>query len=199
MTKYRGLKERTLVLIKPDGVKRGLIGEIITKFEKTGLKIVALKFVQPTVEHIDLHQPKDEDWLRGLGEKTLKTYKEYGLSPEEELGLSDPIEIGKLIRKWNSDFLTSGPVLAMILEGNHAVDNVRLMVGHTLPVFAAPGTIRGDYSVDSPALANSLKRSIRNIVHASGSPEEAENEIGIWFSAEDIHDYKRADEDLMFN
>lgn len=199
MDKYKGLKERTLVLIKPDGVKRGLIGEIMTKFEKTGLKVVALKLVRPTVEHIDLHQPKDTDWLKNLGEKTLKTYEEYGLFPEKEIGLNDPIKIGKLIRKWNSDFLTSGPVVALILEGNHVTDNVRQMVGHTLPVFAEPGTIRGDYSVDSPVLANSLKRSIRNIVHASGNPQEAEKEIGIWFSAEEVHDYKRVDEDIMFN
>lgn len=195
---YKGLKERTLILIKPDGVKRGLIGEIINRFEKTGLKIVALKLVKPTVEHIDLHQPKDEEWIKGMGEKTLKNYQEYGINPKKEVGTDNPLEIGKMIRKWNSDFLTSGPVVAAVLEGNHAVSNVRMVAGNTLPVFATPGTIRGDYSVDSPALANAMKRAVKNVFHASGTVEEAEKEIGIWFSGEELHDYKRSDEDVMF-
>jgi nucleoside-diphosphate kinase len=96
------------------------------------------------------------------------------------------------------DLLTSGPVVAILLEGIHAIDNVRMTVGNTLPAFAQPGTIRGDYAIDSPALANAQKRSVRNLVHASGNLEEAKYEAELWFRADEIHDYKRSDQDVMF-
>jgi len=192
------IKERTVVIVKPDGVKRGLTGEIISRFEKSGLKIVALKLIQPTKEHYELHYPSTKDWFRKVGDKTWQTYKKYGLNPKKELGTTDRVKVGQMIKKWTVDFMSSGPVIAMIVQGAHAIDNVRMIVGPTLPVFAPPGTIRGDFSGDSPALANVAKRPVKNLIHASGDAKEAENEIKLWFAPEEIHDYKRVEEEVMF-
>lgn len=197
--KSSDLIEQPVVLIKPDGVKRGLIGEIIQRFEKVGLKIVSMKMVWIDKEMVQKHYPDDRiEFLRGMGEKTLKTYEEYGKDANEELGTMDPLKIGRMINNWNMDFLTSGPVVAMLLKGLHAIDNVRMITGNTLPVFAQPGSIRGDFSLDSPALANEKKRSVRNLIHASGNKEEAEYERELWFHEDDIYDYKRTDEAIMF-
>lgn len=160
--------EQTLVVVKPDGVQRGLVGEIIGRFEKTGLKIVAMKMIWVDKELVGKHYPDSRtELLTGIGEKTLKTYAEYNKDPKAELGTDVPLEIGKIVNMWNMELLTSGPVVAMVWEGNHAVDNVRKLVGATLPVFSAPGTIRGDYSVDSPVLANQKKRSVKNLNHGA--------------------------------
>lgn len=193
-------KEKTVVLVKPDGVKRGLIGEIISRFEKMGLKVMALKMVWVDKELAAKHYPESRtDLMEAIGEKTLQTYEKYGRDPKEEFGELSAEEIGKMVNKWNIEFITSGPVVAVLLEGAHAIDNVRALAGNTLPVFAAPGTIRGDYSIDSPALANAKHRAVRNIMHASGKAEEAKYEEQLWFKKGDIVDnYKRTDEDIMF-
>jgi len=136
--------------------------------------------------------------LEGIGKKTLETYAKYGMDPMESLGTMEPLELGRMVNSWNIDLMTSGPVLAIVLQGIHAIDNVRLMVGNTLPAFAAPGSIRGDYSIDSPALANVKKRAVKNIVHASGESEEAKYEIQLWFHENELHSYKRSDEEVMF-
>lgn len=191
-------EEKTLVLIKPDGVKRGLVGEIIKRIEQRGLKIIALKMFQATAEQIDGHYPKDPKWIRRLGEKSLMTYKKYKMDSVKELGTDDPDEIGKMVRQWLIDFMTSGPMVKMIVEGIHAIDMVRKLCGYSLPNMAEMGTIRGDYSVDSAALANTAKRAVHNLVHASETAEEAEHELAFWFKPEEIHEYKRAEEDIMF-
>lgn len=196
MSKFK--EEKTLVLIKPDGVKRGLIGEIIRRIEQRGLKIIALKMFQATREQIDNHYPKDPKWVSRLGEKTLGTYEKYGLDPIKELGADKPEEIGKMVRSWILDFMTSGPLVKMVVQGVHAVDMVRKICGNTLPNLAEMGTIRGDYSVDSPALANAGKRGVHNIIHASETQEETAHELEYWFSSGEIHEYKRAEEDIMF-
>jgi nucleoside-diphosphate kinase len=194
-------KERTLVLVKPDGVKRGLVGEIITRFEKMGLKIIGLKMVWIDKEMAANHYPESRtELLEAIGRKTLETYEKYGKDPKEEFGEMGAQDIGKMVNNWNIEFLTSGPVVAMILEGAHAIDNVRMLVGNTLPTFAAPGTIRGDYSIDSPALANERKRSVHNLIHASGNVEEAKYEEQLWFRESDISPaYRRTDEEVMFD
>lgn len=198
-SRTQSIIQRTVVLIKPDGVRRGLSGEIITRFEKAGLKIIALKMVWVGRDLVEKHYPESRtQLLRDIGEKTLKTYQTYGKDPKEELGTMDPLTIGRMVNQWNMDFLSSGPVIAMLLEGIHAVDNVRMIVGHTLPVFAQPGTIRGDLSIDSPALANAQQRTVRNLVHASGNDEEARYEEQLWFHKSEVHSYRRADEDVMF-
>ena len=147
--------ERTYVMIKPDGVRKGLIGEIIRRFEQRDLKVVALEMFQPTMEQIDNHYPKDEAWITRLGNKTLSTYAKYNVDPVEALGVATAEEIGPMVRKWLIDYMTSAPLVKMVVEGSHAVDMVRKIAGPTLPNMAEIGTIRGDYSVDSPAVANS--------------------------------------------
>ena len=193
-------KEITVVLVKPDGVKRGLVGEVISRFEKMGLKIKAMKMVWVDSGIAEKHYPQDRtELMEAIGKKTLDTYEKYGRDPKEEFGRMTALEIGKMVNKWNIDFIISGPVVAILLEGIHAIDNVRMLAGHTLPVFATPGTIRGDYSIDSPALANVKGRAVHNIMHASGNSEEAKYEEQLWFRKDDIvKNYKRTDEDVMF-
>lgn len=191
--------ERTVVLVKPDGVKRGLVGEIISRFEKVGLKIVAMKMVWVDEEMVRKHYPTTrEEWVKKVGEKTLEAYKSYGLDANEKIGTDDPKKIGLKVCDWLVDYLTSGPVLAMVLEGPHAITVVRKITGTTYPDSAIPGSIRGDYSVDSTDIANDQKRSARNLVHASGNAEEAKFEEELWFHKNEIHDYKRVDEDLIY-
>lgn len=191
-------EEKTVLLIKPDGVKRGLVGEIISLVEKRGLKIIALDMVQATKDQIDRHYPKDEKWIKRLGEKTLKNYKDFGFDAKAELDTEDPLEIGKKVRSWLIDYLTSGPMVKIAIKGIHAIDMIRKLAGSSMPSEAEMGTIRGDFSVDDATAANRDKRAIHNIVHASESPEEAEHELSFWFAPEDIYDYKRAEEDIMF-
>jgi nucleoside-diphosphate kinase len=190
--------ERTFVLIKPDAVQRGLIGEIISRFEKTGLKVVALKMVKPTKEQALKFYPSDEQWLISVANKSLTVYKQLGLDPKKDFATDDPVEIGKIIKDWLADFLASGPCVAMVIEGNRAVEVVRKIVGATRPYEAEPGTIRGDFSTDSPELANILKRPLRNLVHAADSKEVAEKEIKFWFNDNEIISYKRADEGIIY-
>jgi nucleoside-diphosphate kinase len=185
-------KERTYVMIKPDGVKKGLIGEIIRRFEQRDLKIVALEMFQPTYDQIDNHYPKDEAWIRRVGQKTLGTYEKYGMDPVKQLGTSDDLEIGNMVRKWLVEYMISAPLVRMVVEGVHAVDMVRKVCGATMPYLADMGTIRGDYSADSPAIANMEKRPVMNLVHASETKEEAEHEIKHWFGGREvIFDYSR--------
>ncbi len=191
-------QERTFLLIKPDGVRRGLTGEIIRRIEQRGLKIVALSMVQATKEQVDGHYPKADSWIKRIGEKTLATYAKYGYDTKGELGTDDPLTIGTMVRKWLLESLTVGPIVKMVIEGVHAVDMVRKLAGNTMPSAAEMGTIRGDYSVDSAAAANRDKRAVRNLVHASETPEEAAHEMDYWFAATELHPYTRAEEDVMF-
>lgn len=191
-------QERTLVLVKPDGVKRGLTGEVLQRIERRGLKVIAIKMVQVDRAHLESHFPISEEWVGRLGDKGLKTFAEYNLDPQEHMGTSDRLEIGKKVKESLFTYMLSGPIVALVVEGIHAIDMVRKLAGHTLPVFADMGTIRGDYSVDSPAIANVENRAIHNIMHASETPEESANEISLWFKEDEIHSYKRAEEDVMF-
>ncbi|PJA00355.1 nucleoside-diphosphate kinase [bacterium (Candidatus Gribaldobacteria) CG_4_10_14_0_2_um_filter_33_15] len=199
MKKTTHLKqERTIILIKPDGVKRGLIGEIISRIEKRGLKIIALEMFQATRDQIDKHYPKDKKWITRIGEKTLKNFKDYNTDVKKQMKTNDPFEIGKMVRGWLITFMVSGPMVKIVVEGIHAIEMVRKIVGSSLPSEADMGTIRGDFSVDDATAANRDKRAIHNIVHASENPSEAKHELALWFSIEDIFDYKRAEEDIMF-
>ena len=187
--------EQTLVLIKPDGVKRGLIGELIHRFERMGLKIVAMKMAQPSEDLLLKHYKSNEEaTLRRWGEKTLSTYTKYGKDAKKDFGTDDALELGKLVNKWLFDYVKSGPIVAMILEGRHAVENVVTMAGPTMPVAAPAGTIRGDFSTDSAAYANEEKRGVMNLVHISASVEEANFEKMLWFQPSEIHAYRRNDE-----
>jgi nucleoside-diphosphate kinase len=184
-------EERTYVMVKPDGVRKGLTGEIIRRFEQRDLKIVALEMSQPIYEQMDNHYPKDEEWITRLGTKTMNTYEKYGYDAIADFGTIDPSKIGPEIRKWVIDYMMSAPVVKMVVQGIHAVDVVRKIAGETMPYKAAVGTIRGDFSIDSPVLANKEKRCVTNIVHCSETPEEAEHEINHWFGNSTIFEYKR--------
>lgn len=192
--------QRTFCMIKPDGVMRGLMGDIITRIEKAGLKVVALKMVQADEDLIRRHYPmSDEAWVHRLGEKSMSGFDNLEVSAKEILGSEDKGIIGREVVESLVLYMTSGPVVCMVVEGIQAIDMIRKLAGHTLPFKADVGTIRGDYSVDSPAIANAEKRSIHNLFHASENSAEAENEIALWFGDEAIHSYQRGGEEVMYS
>lgn len=184
--------QRTLVFIKPDGVMRGLVGEIIHRFERAGLKIVGLKMMWLPKEFAKEHYKDTPKWREKIKKNIVEAYENYGLTPPEDLETA----VDKIIDDIRA-YVTSGPIVAMVLEGPRAVYIVRKLVGDTSPEKAAPGTIRGDYSIDSYPFANVELRAIRNVIHASDA-ENAEREIKLFFKEEEIFDYKRADEHIMF-
>lgn len=173
--------EKTLVLIKPEAIERALVGKIISRFERAGLYLEEMKILKPAREIIEKHYPDDPDWVKNVGNKTIDTYKKYNLNLKKDLGTEDPLKIGKIIRKWLMKHLALSPVVAIILSGNHAVEVSRKMVGGTIPLFAELGSIRGDFSIDSPDCSTPEKRVLYNLVHASESAEEARREINLWF------------------
>ncbi|MDP3975007.1 MAG: nucleoside-diphosphate kinase, partial [Candidatus Jorgensenbacteria bacterium] len=179
-------KERTLVIIKPDGVQRGLIGEVVQRYERTGLKLVALKMVVPHETLVEKHYLLDPDWQRKSGEKTINAYKKKGQVPPSD----DPVKVGEVTLAKLKRFLSSGPVVVMVWAGMHAVGVVRKITGGTEPLTSDVGTIRGDFTIDSYEVSDEDNRATRNIVHASGSPEEAEKEILLWFKPEELLNYR---------
>jgi nucleoside-diphosphate kinase len=187
-------KERTLVLLKPDAIQRALMGEIIMRYERLGLKLVGLKMVVPTAEQVEGHYTLDPNWRRVTGEKTIKGYRDRGLTPPSE----DPLEITAKILKNLKKYLTAGPVIAMVWEGAHAVELVRKVTGGTEPRGAAMGTIRGDFVLDSYVMSDADDRAVRNLIHGSGSVEEANMEIPHWFKKDELVDYKVKHEDIIY-
>jgi len=175
------MQERTLVIVKPDAYQRGLTGVILARLEQRGLVVEAMRVSKNETEIIEDHYPRSDEWLTAVGDKTLNDYAKLGISARERLGTDDAVGIGRMVRGWLTEFLLSAPVVPMVISGNRAIETVRKIVGHTLPVAAAPGTIRGDYSSDSPDIANEEQRPVKNLVHASGDPEEAAREIKLWF------------------
>ena len=165
------MKEKTLVVIKPDGIERNLVGTIISYYEKGGMKVIAMKTMMVTKELVAKHYPDDEEYLITLGKKSekagdvVKDYKQQG----------------KMIVEGVRRYITRGPVIAIILEGENAIKRVREITGYTDPKSADKGTIRGDFGKDSILEANSQKRSVQNLIHASGTPDEAKKEIKLWF------------------
>lgn len=175
------MQERTLVIVKPDAYLRGLTGVILARLEQRGLVVEAMRVSRNEKDIVGEHYPRSQEWLATVGGKTLDDYAKLGISAKERLGTDDAVEIGRMVRTWLTEFLLSAPVVPMVVTGNRAIETVRKIVGHTLPVMAAPGTIRGDYSSDSPDLANEEQRPVKNLIHASGDPEEAAREIALWF------------------
>jgi len=158
-------KERTFVAIKPDGVQRSLVGEVVSRFERVGLKLIGLKIIAVSGDHVEKHYSKLDEKIRNH----LKVY------------------------------MTSGPVVAMVLEGAHAVQLVRKLVGKTEPLSSDVGTIRGDYVLDSYAMADADGRAVRNLIHASGNVEEAEFEISHWFKKDELVSYKLVQEKILYD
>lgn len=182
--------ERTLIIIKPDAIQRGIVGDVITRYEKVGLKLIGMKMFIPDKGLLNKHYPVDrEEFIVGMGNKTLENMENLGLDPIEKFGHKDPHKIGVEIQKWLVDFMAESPVIAIVLEGPHAIEVVRKIRGHTLPLMAQPGTITGDYSFDSSSIANNDMRPIRNLVHASGNKDEAEFEINLWFKPDELYEY----------
>ncbi len=192
--KKEAKKERTFVMIKPDGIQRSLVGEIIKRFERTGLKFVGFKFFIPTEKQCWEHYNKDDAWFMEKGQGIIDARKKSGMKIEK-----DAMEYGKDIIKQLVAFMTSGPVLAMVIEGNEAVGIIKKIVGGTEPLTSDVGTIRGDLTVDSYDLAGSDERAVRNLIHCSDVPEEAEREIKIWFNKEEIIDYRLVQEQILYD
>lgn len=175
------MHQRTLVIVKPDAYTRGLTGEILARLEQRGLVVEAMRVSRNETAIVEDHYPQTDEWLAGVGGKTLKSYADQGISARERLGTDNAAEIGRMVRGWLSEYLLSSPIVPMVISGNQAIKTVRKLVGDTLPYEALPGTIRGDFSSDSPDIANEQGRPVQNLVHASGDPEEAEREIKLWF------------------
>lgn len=188
-------KERTFVAVKPDGIQRNLVGEIISRFEKIGLKLVAMKMLVPSAEHIEKHYTLDPEWRRITGEKTIAGYKSKGLIPPTD----NPFEITDKLLKTLTSYMTSGPVIAMVWEGAHAAKIVKKLVGGTEPLTSDVGTIRGDYVLDSYTMSDNDGRAVRNLLHASGSANEAELEINHWFKPKELINYKTISESVLYD
>lgn len=186
--------ERTLVIIKPDGIQRNLIGEIIQRYERVGLKLIAMKMQMASPDMIETHYTLDPEWRRITGEKNIKNYIDKGLKPPFE----DPLEVTNLLLKQLKSYMTSGPVIIMVWEGAHAVSIVRKITGGTEPLKSEIGTIRGDYVHDSYQLSDHDNRPIRNLVHASGSIADAKAEIAHWFSQQEILSYQQIREEILY-
>lgn len=188
-------KERTLVIIKPDGIQRTLIGEIIRRYERTGLKLTGLKMLVPTEELTEAHYTVDPAWKRRVGEKTIAAYEKKGTKSP----FVDPEELGNWVLGKLKRYLVSGPVIAMVWQGMHAVPVVRKITGGTEPLTSDVGTIRGDLTIDSYEVADADARSVRNLIHASGSAEEAEKEIALWFRPEELIEYRLVGEAILYD
>jgi nucleoside-diphosphate kinase len=189
--------ERTLVLIKPDGIQRSLIGEIICRYERVGLKLVALKMLIPTEEHAIKHYYEigGDAWLEEVGRKARAAYEKKGKTSPYKTNMDN----GKAVLAANAKYLSSGPVVAMIWQGSQAVELVRKITGGTEPLTSDIGTIRGDFTLDSYAMADVDQRSVRNLIHASGTIDEAEKEIKIWFKDEEVLKYNHIQEKILYD
>jgi nucleoside-diphosphate kinase len=188
-------KEQTLVVIKPDGIQRSLIGEVVRRLERTGLKMVAMKFSVLSPEKVRKHYTVNPEWIKNVGEKSIKAYKDKGIEVPE----SDPEKVGEKVLNNLTKYLTSGPVVPMVWQGAGAVSIVRKIVGGTEPLMSDVGTLRGDFVIDSYQLADIEERATRNLIHASGSVEEAEKEVALWFKDEEIVNYRLVQEELMYD
>jgi len=189
-------------MIKPDGVKRGLIGEIFSRFERIGLKLVAGRMIFATKEQARGNYPGTETWLTGMGEKTWNNYEGNEKEIMKDLGTIDKLKIGEKIYDGLVRYLTEGPIILSVWEGNHAVQIGRKLVGKTDPILADVGSIRGDFGFDTPQFAVKSGRIVfKTLVHISDSPEEAEREIKHWFGDKYkyLGDYERVDYIGMFD
>ncbi len=194
MDKNHPKYERTFVIVKPDGVQRGLTGEVVNRIERTGLKLIAMKFMVATREIAAKHYGKDDAWCEKVGNRTIDNMKKEGKEPTKPA-----VEYGRDVLNGLLDFLTCSPIVIMAWEGNQAVGIVKKLVGGTEPLTSDVGTIRGDYTFDSYDIANIDGRAVRNVVHCSDLVEEAKREIGIWFKEEDLISWKSIQEKMLYD
>jgi nucleoside-diphosphate kinase len=186
--------ERTFVILKPDAMQRSLAGEVVSRFERTGLKFVGMKMIIATREQAQAHYGKDDAWCEKVGNRTIDNIKKEGGEPEKSA-----LEYGRDVLNGLLDFLTCSPVVVMALEGNQAVGVVKKLVGATEPLTSDVGTIRGDLTNDSYELANLDSRAVRNLVHCSDQVEEAKREIAIWFKENELVSYKHINEKMLYD
>ncbi len=183
--------ERTLIILKPDAVKRGLVGKVIETFENVGLKLMAAKMLQPDKEVIKNHYPGTSEWIKEMGEKTLASFKQSGNDVMKTFKTEDPAELGRFIYERLIKYWMEGPIVVMAWQGPNAVAVARKLRGHTIPSLAVPGTLLAQYSFDSSPLSSSLDRVVKTFIHASGSTDEAEREIKYWFPKVEFKNYER--------
>ena len=187
-------EERTFVIVKPDGVQRGLVGEIIKRYERTGLKLVGMRFGVAEEKKFWEHYNKDDAWFLQKGTKILEDKKKNGLPADKE-----PMEYGKDIIRQLVKFMTCGPVLMMVWEGNQAAAVIKKITGGTEPSTSDVGTIRGDLTVDSYNIAAVDDRAVRNLIHCSESADEAKREIAIWFTDAEMTEYRLVGEQILYD
>lgn len=186
--------EKTLVLLKPDAVQRNLIGDIVSRFERAGLKIVGMKFLQPTKEQAYKHYVKNEEEIEALGNRSIEGKRKNGVEVND-----DPKELGMSIINRLVTFLSQSPVVAIVLEGSNSIPIVRKIVGSTEPLNSDVGTIRGDYTIDSYDLADTDNRAVRNLVHASANQFDSDYEIKVWFGENEIYSYKNVRDIILYD
>lgn len=183
--------ERTLIIIKPDALKRGLVGKIIETFENVGLKLMAAKMLRPDKKVIKNHYPGTSEWIKEMGEKTLVSFKQSGQDVIKTFKTEDPNKLGSFIYERLIKYWMEGPIVVMVWQGPNAITVARKLRGHTIPALATPGTLHAQFSFDSSPLSASQDRVVKTFVHASGSIEEAEREIKYWFGNQKFKNYER--------
>lgn len=188
-------KERTLVIVKPDGVQRGLIGEIVKRYEQSGLKLVAIKMLVPDEKMIEKHYLLDSDWKDKVGKKAIEAAQKKGDTPKSE----SPAEMGEFVLNHLKKYLTASPVVVMVWQGMNSIGVVRKLTGSTEPLTSDVGTIRGDFTIDSYKAGDTVGRAVRNLVHASESTEIAEQEISLWFDKGEPVDYRLVQEAILYD
>lgn len=187
-------KERTFVMIKPDGVQRTLIGEIIKRFERTGLKLVSLKLTILDEERLWKHYDKSEEWFQKKGANIVADREKHNLPIEKEA-----VEYGRDIIRALVSYMQAGPVVMMVWEGNESVAVVKKLVGSTEPATSDVGTIRGDYTIDSYSICSMDDRAVRNLIHCSDEPEEAKREIALWLGDDALLEYRLIQEQMLYD
>lgn len=191
-------KERTFVILKPDAVQRGLVGEIVQRFERIGLKIVAMKMHQVEEPKLWAHYNKDDAWYEKKGKNIVENKTKLGMPVEKEA-----IEYGKDIIRAMVHFMTASPVVSLVLEGNQAQAVVKRIVGSTEPSTADTGTIRGDYALDSYFLCDTDgSRGMRNLIHCTDPADGADaydREVAIWFTKEEVLSYRLVSEAMLYD
>lgn len=192
-----GKKERTFVILKPDTIQRSLMGDVISRFERVGLKLVGLKLVdlnKVDEKKIWEHYNKDDAWYEKKGAGVVQVFKDAGREVTKE-----PIEYGKDIIRVLVHYMKAGPVVMMVWEGNQSVAVVKKLVGETEPATSDVGTIRGDYTTESFSLANVDDRAVRNLVHCSDNTDDAAREIALWFDESEMLSYRLFQEQILYD
>lgn len=183
--------EKTLIILKPDAIQRGLIGNIFEVLENAGLKLLAAKMVKPTQEVVKKHYPGTKEWILEMGEKTRASFEKAQINVQEKMGTDDPYQLGNYVYERLIKYWGEGPIIVSVWQAPSAIAVARKLRGHTIPTLAEPGTIHAQYSFDSSVLSSSLDRVVKTFIHASGSNEEAEREINYWFPGTKLKNYER--------